>query len=49
MKTLQFMRVGLALAVLALTSPVSLARSEVTLGTAGPLIAIRTVVICSWN
>jgi hypothetical protein len=49
MKTLLLMRVGLALAVLGLTSPASLARSEVTLGTAGPLIAIRTAVPLGWR
>ena len=36
MKSLLLIRVGMALAILGLTSPVGLARSEVTLGTAGP-------------
>ena len=37
------------MAVLGLTSPVSFARSETTVGTAGPLIAIRTGVPLGWR
>jgi hypothetical protein len=43
------MRVGLVMAVLGLTSPVSFARSKTTVGTAGPLIAIRTGIPLGWR
>jgi hypothetical protein len=37
------------MAVLGLTSPVSFARSQATVGTAGPLIAVRTGVPLGWR
>jgi len=43
------MRAGLVMAVLGLSSPVSFARSQTTVGTAGPLIAIRTGVPLGWR
>jgi hypothetical protein len=43
------MRAGLVMAVLGLTSPVSFARSQATVGTAGPLIAVRTGVPLGWR
>jgi hypothetical protein len=48
-KTLQLMRAGLLMAVLGLTSPVSFAGSTITVGTAGPLIAIRTGIPLGWR
>ena len=43
------MRAGLVMAVLGLSSPVSFARSQATVGTAGPLIAVRTGVPLGWR
>jgi hypothetical protein len=48
-KTLLLVRVvGLVLIVLGLTTQGSLARSEVMVGTAGPLTALRTVAPLGW-
>lgn len=49
MKTSLLIRVGLTLAFLVLTTPVGLGRSEVMVGTAGPLIAIRSAAPLGWR
>jgi hypothetical protein len=49
MKTLLLVRVGLALGVLGLTTPVGLAGSEVMIATAGPLIVFRVGVPLGWS
>jgi hypothetical protein len=49
MKTSLLIRVGVTLAVLALTTPLGLARSEVTVGIAGPLVALRTSAPLGWR
>jgi hypothetical protein len=49
MKSLLSMRVGLALAVLGFTTPVGSAQSEVMIGIAGPLMALRVGVPLGWS
>jgi len=48
-KTLLLIRVGLVLVVLGLSAQGGLARSEVMVGTAGPLTALRTVAPLGWR
>jgi hypothetical protein len=49
MKTLLLVRVGLALGVLGLTTPVGLAGSGFMIATAGPLIVFRVGVPLGWS
>ena len=48
-KSLLSMRICLALAVLGLTSPAGSAQSEVMIGIAGPLMALRVGVPLGWS
>jgi hypothetical protein len=48
-KTLLLIRVGLVLVALGLSTQGGLARSEVMVGTAGPLTALRTVAPLGWR
>lgn len=49
MKNVLVMRISLVLTVLGLTTPMGLARSEVYVGTAGPLVAVRTGAPLGWR